>query len=110
MKVVLSPNPYRDRGLRAAQFARRVLERGGVDTVICLPFEVDESSRLDIPGDLPRHWCALAEMEPSFTPPVRQLRVMFLCWGSIWAASALWRNWSMGSYPCCPGWQGANSA
>ena len=27
MKVVLSPNPYRDRGLRAAQFARRVLER-----------------------------------------------------------------------------------
>lgn len=53
MKVVLSPNPYRDRGLRAAQFARRVLERGGVDTVICLPFEVDESSRLDIPGDLP---------------------------------------------------------
>ena len=30
MKVVLSPNPYRDRGLRAAQFARRVLERSGV--------------------------------------------------------------------------------
>ena len=29
MKVVLSPNPYRDRGLRAAQFARRVLERMG---------------------------------------------------------------------------------
>lgn len=53
MKVVLSPNPYRDRGLRAAQFARKVLERNGVETVICLPFEVDEGSRLDIPADIP---------------------------------------------------------
>ena len=53
MKVVLSPNPYRDRGLRAAQFARRVLERSGVEAVICLPFELDEGSRLELPADQP---------------------------------------------------------
>ena len=41
MKIVLSPNPYRDRGLRAAQAAQRVLENAGASTAICLPFEVD---------------------------------------------------------------------
>ena len=46
MKIVLSPNPYRDRGLRAAQYARRVLERSGAEGVICLPFELDEGSHL----------------------------------------------------------------
>ena len=53
MKIVLSSNPYRDRGLRSAQFARQVLERGGVETVICLPFELDEGSHLELPADLP---------------------------------------------------------
>ena len=42
MKIVLSPNPYRDRGLRAAQAAQRVLENAGASTAICLPFEVEQ--------------------------------------------------------------------
>ena len=50
MKIVLSPNPYRDRGLRAAQSAQRILENVGAQTAICLPFEVDQSSRLDVPA------------------------------------------------------------
>ncbi len=49
MNIVLSPNPYRDRGLRAAQAARQILEKGGTAVSICLPFEVEEMSRLDIP-------------------------------------------------------------
>ena len=52
MKIVLSPNPYRDRGLRSAQYAKRVLERSGVESVICLPFELDEGSHLEFPADL----------------------------------------------------------
>lgn len=52
MKVVLSPNPYRDRGLRAAQAARRILEAQGVETLICLPFELEENSRLELPRQL----------------------------------------------------------
>ena len=52
MKIVLSPNPYRDRGLRSAQYAKRVLERSGVESVICLPFELDEGSHLELPADL----------------------------------------------------------
>ena len=52
MKIVLSPNPYRDRGLRSAQYARRVLERSGVESVICLPFELDEGSHLELPAEL----------------------------------------------------------
>ena len=41
MRVVLSPNPYRDKGLRAAQAARKILCGNGVDTLICLPFELE---------------------------------------------------------------------
>lgn len=49
MKVVLSPNPYRDLGLKAAQSAKKVLDHSGVESVICLPFSLDEHSRVDIP-------------------------------------------------------------
>lgn len=49
MKIVLSPNPYRDRGLRAAQSARRILEGAGAQTAICLPFDLDQGSRLELP-------------------------------------------------------------
>lgn len=50
MKVVLSPNPYRDRGLKAAQAAEKILRNVGVETVMCLPFQVDGSG-----VELPRH-------------------------------------------------------
>ena len=50
MKVVLSPNPYRDRGLKAAQAADRILRNAGVETAFCLPFPVDGGG-----VDLPRH-------------------------------------------------------
>ena len=52
MKVVLSPNPYRDKGLKAAQAAERVLRSAGVETVMCLPFELEKGS-----VDLPRSIC-----------------------------------------------------
>ena len=51
MKVVLSPNPYRDRGLKAAMTARSILEKCGVQAVICLPFELDENSHLELPAE-----------------------------------------------------------
>lgn len=50
MKIVLSPNPYRDRGLRAAQSAQRILENAGAQTAICLPFDLDQGSRLELPS------------------------------------------------------------
>lgn len=50
MKVVLSPNPYRDRGLKAAQAAEKILRAAGVETVMCLPFSVEGGG-----VELPRH-------------------------------------------------------
>ena len=50
MKVVLSPNPYRDRGLKAAQAAEKILRNVGVVTGMCLPFQVEGSG-----PELPRH-------------------------------------------------------
>ena len=43
MKIVLSPNPFRDKGLKAAQSAARILSNAGVDTRICLPFSTEGS-------------------------------------------------------------------
>ena len=49
MKVILSPNPYRDHGLKAALSAKEILESCGVDVAVCLPFDLDENSRAPIP-------------------------------------------------------------
>ena len=52
MKIVLSPNPYRDRGLRAAQSAERILREAGAQTRICLPFDLDGNSKIELPRRL----------------------------------------------------------
>ena len=52
MRVVLSPNPYRDRGLRAAQSARKILNNAGVETSVCLPFDLDGGSKVELPRQL----------------------------------------------------------
>ena len=49
MRVLLSSNPYRDRGLRAALEARKILERAGVETALCLPFVPKKGDRLELP-------------------------------------------------------------
>lgn len=50
MKAILSPNPYRDRGLKVAQTAARILMESGCDIRFCLPFELD--SRFELPKTL----------------------------------------------------------
>lgn len=52
MVVVLSPNPYRDKGLRAAQSAQKILRQSGVETLMCLPFALEEGSRVELPPNL----------------------------------------------------------
>ena len=49
MKVILSSNPYRDRGLKSAQEAKRVLERENIETVMCLPFTPRKGEKVEIP-------------------------------------------------------------
>ncbi len=41
MKVILSPNPYRDRGLKTAQAAANILKKSGAEVCFCLPFDPD---------------------------------------------------------------------
>ena len=53
MKIVLSSNPYRDKGLRAALEARRILERAGAKAVVCLPFSPRKGDRGELPRQLP---------------------------------------------------------
>lgn len=52
MKVILSSNPYRDRGLKAALEAQRILERSGAQTALCLPFVPKKGDRVDVPRQL----------------------------------------------------------
>lgn len=50
MKIILSPNPYRDTGLNAVREAEAILKSCGVETCMCLPFRPDRA--LDIPKNL----------------------------------------------------------
>ncbi len=57
MKIILSSNPYRDRSMRAAQEAKKILEAVGAEVSICLPFTPRKGERLELPqgvelGDL----------------------------------------------------------
>ena len=52
MRVILSSNPFRDRGLRAAQQAQKILESVGVECCFCLPFELGHGSHADLPENL----------------------------------------------------------
>lgn len=49
-KVVLTPNPYRDRNFQTVREAVRVLSGAGIETKVCLPFEIDKTCEL--PRDL----------------------------------------------------------
>ena len=49
-KVILTPNPYRDRNFQTVRTAMEILQKTGVDVKLCLPFEVDRS--YDLPKDL----------------------------------------------------------
>lgn len=46
MKIVLTPNPYRDKQFKTTQQAKKILEECGVELSICLPFEVDRDFEL----------------------------------------------------------------
>ena len=52
MRIVLSSNPYRAKGLRAAQEAQKILNRAGADTVLCLAFVPNMGEGFDIPRSI----------------------------------------------------------
>ena len=52
MRVVLSSNPYRDKGMKAAQRAAQILEEAGVEVRMCLPFDLARGSVPDLPRNL----------------------------------------------------------
>ena len=49
-RVILSPNPYRDKNFQTLRAALAVLQASGLETRVCLPFEVDRT--YDLPRDI----------------------------------------------------------
>lgn len=49
-KIILTPNPYRDRSFQAVRDAMTILSDSGMEVRVCLPFEVDRS--YDLPKDI----------------------------------------------------------
>ena len=49
-KIILTPNPYRDKNFQTVRTAMQILKDSGVDVRLCLPFEIDKS--YDLPKDL----------------------------------------------------------
>ena len=52
-KIILTPNPYRDRTFGIVRTAREILQEAGFDVKICLPFEMERT--VDIPRDVRFH-------------------------------------------------------
>ena len=48
--VILTPNPYRDKDFQTVRLAAEVLNKAGVETRFCLPFDVDRS--FELPKDM----------------------------------------------------------
>lgn len=51
--VILTPNPYRDKNFQTVRTAMRILKDVGIETKVCLPFEVDKS--FELPKDIRFH-------------------------------------------------------
>lgn len=49
-RVILTPNPYRDKNFQTVRNAVKILEESGMETKLCLPFEVDKA--FELPKDL----------------------------------------------------------
>lgn len=52
-KVVMTPNPYRDKNFKYVNTAERILKESGIDCKICLAFDVDKS--FELPEDIVFH-------------------------------------------------------
>ncbi len=52
VKAILCPNPYRDLGLKATLDARLILSECGIETEICMPFELNEDPSVKIPSEV----------------------------------------------------------
>ena len=68
-KIILTPNPYRDRNFQTVREAMRILIQAGMDVKVCLPFEVDKS--YDLPHDI--RFCRLDRELPTAS--------MVICFG-----------------------------
>ena len=53
MKIVMTPNPYRDRNFKYVEQAANILHEAGVETSVCLPFDVDKG--FELPKNLKLH-------------------------------------------------------
>ncbi len=49
-RIILTPNPYRDRNFATVRAAQEILQDAGFEVRICLPFEMEKPS--DIPRDI----------------------------------------------------------
>lgn len=52
-RVILTPNPYRDKNFATVREAMSILQNSGMEVRLCLPFEVDKS--FELPRDLRFH-------------------------------------------------------
>lgn len=52
-RVILTPNPYRDKNFQTVRAAMQILHEVGIEPRLCLPFEIDRS--YELPRDLRFH-------------------------------------------------------
>ena len=52
MKIILCPNPFRDKGLKAARKAGELLDTAGAEVSFCFPFPVDKATLGDVDREI----------------------------------------------------------
>ena len=102
-RVILCPNPYRDDELTVAKRSREILEHIGFETVVCLPFNREGyGDQLGVPIRQLQQEIKRADLLIAFGGDGTILHlarcIMYRCWVSIWAVSALCRSWSPTSW------------
>ena len=80
-KIILTPNPYRDKDFQTVREAMRILKEAGADVRVCLPFEVDRS--YELPRDI------------RFSRLDRELNnaAMIVCFGGDGTILPPWGSW-----------------
>ena len=112
-KIILCPNPSRDRGMAATKAAQKILHEIGFRTVVCSPFR-DQRDGAFADFDVHPLQAELRSADLLLTfggdgtilhLAKLRLSIRFPYWASIWEALALSRNWRPASWSCFGSWK-----
>ena len=97
-KIILCPNPNRDRGMETTRRADAILRQMGFQTVVCPPFKDQKDGAY---GDYKTRPLTAELKSADLLITFGGDGTRFRCWASTWGAWASSRSWRPGSWRPC---------